>query len=898
MFDRFIRLARAKKALREQRFEVALRLAADPLIEADRRAEQVRAEAGSALAARIRALLTQGDLPLARAELAPLRGLLEPSTVRALSSELEAATTGEEAVRELQQRTLAAVRQALQAGQLGAAQRQLTAWTGPCTPELKQLQALHDEQQRQAAAIVGQALVHIEAGEVALAGEQLSRAALLDAEAAGLVAARAACVRRGAPLVASAVQERLAAEDLVGALRRWRAELAAIPGLQTTDVLRAVHGQLVSAVVAALQHASDLAVAAGIAAAVVASNVELPGPARALADAVLAALPWQSPGAAARGCQRAEAGAMLVAAARAIGADGLAKVGSEWVREAAAHDAVVASAQALVGRGELDAARTALREFLLQHPLHEAARRELDLIEHSLADLTQRLATIREAVRSGHLLRASAASMAFAGPSALAAEAAQLGAEARARMALVDRGLDEVRVALHGRAAATAEGVRHCALRLEELAKVQLDHPELPRVLAAVQVEIQALALAEQALHAAERGAMREALQHLTAWFAQRPHLLVPDRLDAKLLDLGDRIARLGDVALAAGRLLEVQVCYDGLQPVAALRPEFATRIAAWPEAIGGRQATARELLQGAQARLAARDLAEAERLAEQAAAQWADGNEVRDCLAQLRQVRHQVGTLDRARSLTAAGDYAGAHETLAALAVTPPLLRTRIYDMKQDLARAQGLEGAFLLRVDEGGEHLVLRGESVSFGNVRQARADVPILANLAGRHASVRRSMSFHGGMQDCIVAEEGEVRIGGVPVTEKVLQPGDRIQLGSALGLQYQRACGRSHTVSIGLLGGFQVAGTDRLLLMKDRGRDGRILLGPGEDVHVRVARATGEVEVFATAAGQMRVACVTGGTIDGAPFRGEHPVAASQLVVAAGISFLLLPWTPGR
>jgi hypothetical protein len=134
--------------------------------------------------------------------------------------------------------------------------------------------------------------------------------------------------------------------------------------------------------------------------------------------------------------------------------------------------------------------------------------------------------------------------------------------------------------------------------------------------------------------------------------------------------------------------------------------------------------------------------------------------------------------------------------------------------------------------------------------------------------------------------------------VPVTEKVLQPGDRIQLGSALGLQYQRACGRSHTVSIGLLGGFQVAGTDRLLLMKDRGRDGRILLGPGEDVHVRVARATGEVEVFATAAGQMRVACVTGGTIDGAPFRGEHPVAASQLVVAAGISFLLLPWTPGR
>ena len=45
MFDRFIRLAKAKQALRDKRFEDALRLAADPLIEHDRRAEQVRKQA-------------------------------------------------------------------------------------------------------------------------------------------------------------------------------------------------------------------------------------------------------------------------------------------------------------------------------------------------------------------------------------------------------------------------------------------------------------------------------------------------------------------------------------------------------------------------------------------------------------------------------------------------------------------------------------------------------------------------------------------------------------------------------------------------------------------------------------------------------------------------------------
>ena len=78
---------------------------------------------------------------------------------------------------------------------------------------------------------------------------------------------------------------------------------------------------------------------------------------------------------------------------------------------------------------------------------------------------------------------------------------------------------------------------------------------------------------------------------------------------------------------------------------------------------------------------------------------------------------------------------------------------------------------------------------------------------------------------------------------------------------------------------------------------RGRDGRLLIGPGKDVHVRVPNATGEVEVFAANTGHMRVACEAGGKIDGVSFRGEHPIAAGQLVEAAGITFTLLPWRPG-
>ena len=63
-----------------------------------------------------------------------------------------------------------------------------------------------------------------------------------------------------------------------------------------------------------------------------------------------------------------------------------------------------------------------------------------------------------------------------------------------------------------------------------------------------------------------------------------------------------------------------------------------------------------------------------------------------------------------------------------------------------------------------------------------------------------------------------------------------------------------------------------------------------------MHVSVPSATGEVELYANNSGQMRIFCEAGGSIDGTVFKGEHPVAAGQIVEAAGITFLLLPWSP--
>jgi hypothetical protein len=226
----------------------------------------------------------------------------------------------------------------------------------------------------------------------------------------------------------------------------------------------------------------------------------------------------------------------------------------------------------------------------------------------------------------------------------------------------------------------------------------------------------------------------------------------------------------------------------------------------------------------------------------------------------------------------------------------TPGFLRTRIFDIKQGLARAQGLEEGFLLRVDEGGEYLVLREDSLTIGNVRDAKADVRLLANIAGLHARFKRSLSFHGGMEDRIVAAKGQVFVNGQQVESAVLRSGDRLRLGPAFEFVYTVPGKRSLTTALHLKAGFQVAGTDKILLMKDRGRDGRILIGRAADAHIRVPHDGPEVELYSASDGQIRVRFAGKGEMGGKPFSGSHPITAGALVRCGATSFVLQPWRP--
>lgn len=911
MFDRYLRLARARKALQAERFEEVLQLVRDPLIAAEREAADLRHAAQDQLVARARRYLATGEWQLAGQVLA----MLGPESRPAAAAEVEAAVQqAAVAARETQQRQreqVAEARAMLAAGRLDAVAELLAGCLPAGSPsadgaeEYRSLQHMLAERRQQVEAhlvAVGACLARCEpkaepAATAALAEafEQARRAVALDRDAGHdprlqpLRAAAAACL-------AQRIAERLGrAEDgLPAALAAYREVTGQWPGLAADPQVDAAAQPLRTAAETALRRAADWRSAQAIAGGLAEAGLLLREPAQELCTGLLAMEQFAATGG-------AEPLAAVHAAAVACGAKLVAATLEQELSREQWRSDQIAAARVRLASGEFEQARELLAAVLNEQPWHDAARRDYDLVAAGLQELQQRLQQAREAASAGRLRSAAAVAAGIAPGGRLGGEAQVLLAELQARMAVVDRGLDEVRAALHGRGAATANGLGHSLQRLQQLAKVQTDHPDLPGLLAAVTAELEALTVWERlqarlggalAAGGAGHAALAEDFHEL---LRLRDRLLLPVRLDARVLEIADAVSNRASGALASGDLAEVERLGGLLAAAAVVRPEFAQRAAVLQQQASHQREQALAAVTAARTAGAAQDLAAAEAAAEAAARLWADGAEVRELQRELAAQRQHAAQLDRIASLTAGKDLRAAARQLEALAPAAPLLRTRIYDMKASLAKAQGLEGAFLLRIDEGGEHLVLRTETVVIGNVQKRVADLPILASLAGRHASIRRSMSFHGGMQDRIVAEDGTIQHDGKPIAERRLQHGDRIALTTALSLRYTQPCRRSLTTALQLQGGFQVAGTDRLLLLKDRGRDGRILIGPGQDVHVKLGGATGEVEVFAAPSGQVQVAAASG-TIDGRPFRGEHPVAAGELVVACGVSFVLLPWHP--
>ena len=107
-----------------------------------------------------------------------------------------------------------------------------------------------------------------------------------------------------------------------------------------------------------------------------------------------------------------------------------------------------------------------------------------------------RLARVRELVAAGQLQDASALLPGLAREKD-DAEVGTLSKEVRRRMELANKGLSQVRRALHGGQSASRKGLEHCIGRLQELQKLQTDNRELNELTVQLQTEHQGLLLLE-----------------------------------------------------------------------------------------------------------------------------------------------------------------------------------------------------------------------------------------------------------------------------------------------------------------------------------------------------------------------------------------------------------------
>ncbi|MHC4851377.1 MAG: hypothetical protein ACYTF5_05120, partial [Planctomycetota bacterium] len=454
-------------------------------------------------------------------------------------------------------------------------------------------------------------------------------------------------------------------------------------------------------------------------------------------------------------------------------------------------------------------------------------------------------------------------------------EARLLLKDVQARMDLVTKGLAQVRRALHGQASSSAAGLRHCLARLDELTRVQADADDVQELRQALLAEIAGLESLERLGEAVAAERPADAIVAMAEFLPQRAAMEPPQRLDARLVDLADTVLQRAEAAVQGARLNLAKEWLEILKDLPGEHVELIQRRDSCGVRVRGMTARSEDLLVQANEAIAAGNVDRAEAKLAAAREIWLDCPAADQAAESLRQAHSQCQQLSEVERLTGSKDYAEAERKLRDLPPTPQFLRTRIFDIN---------------------EYLVLRSDSFTIGNVRDRWADVQLLAKIAGRHARISRSMSFHGGMEDKVIAERGDVLVNGEPVKDAGLRSGDEIGLGRTLSMLYTIPTKRSLSALLTLKGGFQVAGTDKLVMLKDRGRDGRILIGRSADCHIRVPEDGPEIEIYGAQDGQIRVRFAGKGEMDGRPFSGEHPVTAGAVVRCGAVSMVLQPWLP--
>lgn len=882
MFDSFVRLAQARHALKGGDHEACLRLLADPSLREHRRIEKLRSEALDGFEERIRARVVAGDLEGARSGIEQLRRFGAPAAqIAGLEGELDASDRASGGLEERLSVQGNGVRDALDRGALIEAR---AAWerakklvrkdADPRRLRLVERWGEEIEQRTlQARAALDAARDSLGAERSDRAADEFARARRLDAD----VAARSDLGSRIARDLARTLARESATE---GGFLGLREAVERLPDLAVEPRFRRAFDLAQDRVRARLQKLiDDGQIEEAIAVA------EADGDFDEIAEPLRDGLRAERLG------HDVAAAGLWADLAKRVGSKSLGRRSDDCRERSVSEQERQNRLRALLDNGEVEKVETELTGWLTERPDHERARALAQEVESQQEAFAGRLRQVEELRDAGRVGAALGQLQTIRVGGAHRGVLDGLRQELEQKRRLVTERREELLRELHGRTSGSAEGVQHLISRAEELRRLRCDDPELERLHRALVSEHDGLVAIEEMREKIRLGRVDGVSDAARLQIERRADLLDPDRLRARETEIVELATAHARRQLDLGRPGEAREWLDavarfGASDSASLLDEKAQR------ALDSAAELARrglELLADSKVDQAREKLAEARAIA-------SDCPGVRRLERALDGGLERLDVLERAEKGIARRDFGAAAAALREIGPTPAGLRTQVFDLKRNLAEAQGLGDVFVLRVDDAGEFLVARGESVSIGNLREGLADLPMLARLKGLHARLRRSMSFHGGQVDCIEAEAGGLFDREGRACERIdLEGPTRFRLGDAVGFRYHRPSDRSLSANLTVHGGFRVGGCERLVWMKDRGRDGRVLLGPARDAHVQLSQAVGEVELYAERDGRVYVSVDGEGEIDGRPFVGRHPVVPGAVVRAVGLEFVVVPWS---
>lgn len=188
--------------------------------------------------------------------------------------------------------------------------------------------------------------------------------------------------------------------------------------------------------------------------------------------------------------------------------------------------------------------------------------------------------------------------------------------------------------------------------------------------------------------------------------------------------------------------------------------------------------------------------------------------------------------------------------------------------------ADADGTQAARPLRlrlsIDDAGSFLLCAGEAAILGHSRAATCDVPVLGDLLPRHARFSLDpATFHAG-RAWRVAPIGDARVelrgAELGAVGRTLRDGDRLRVGSRLGLTFLRSDPSSESALLRFDAGVEAAGAQHVVLLA-LGDGGRVRIGSTAACLVAAALGGAQIELSCVE-GAWRLRSTSGLVPDGA------------------------------